>query len=190
MLRYYNSQILRPFFLHGSQMEMHQNIRLHLQIINITKISHKFKLSFLLVLLSYKHAWCLFFRKKTAMVHSPMTSVYGDIDERIIIVLTFNTGSCVCQHWCTFSHRLLHQWTHGLSLHYHKFLWPYMHKLMCMPCCWFYRRRRLGDMLTSCSDRQSAPEEPLVLDLWSGAQDAGRHSELSCQVQLLVADSI
>ena len=41
------------------------------------------------------------------------------------------------------------------SLDSDKFLWPYTHTL------------RLGDMLTSCSLRQSTPEDPVVLDLWS-----------------------
>ena len=51
------------------------------------------------VLVSYEDARCLSFRKKTATVHSPMTSVWqSDAHslDRTILVLTFNTSSCVC----------------------------------------------------------------------------------------------
>ena len=43
-----------------------------------------------------------------------------------------------------------------------KFLQPYMHKLVCMAYCWFCRHSLLDDILTSCHDRQSAPEDPVI----------------------------
>ena len=49
-------------------------------------------------------------------------------------------------------------------------------------CCWLYRCSRLCDMLIYYSDRQLAPEDPVVLDLWSLEHAAGRHPELSSHV--------
>ena len=43
-----------------------------------------------------------------------------------------------------------------------KFLQPDMYKLLCMAYCWLCRHSLLGDILTSCNDRQSAPEDPVV----------------------------
>ena len=58
-------------------------------------------------------------------------------------------------------------------------------------CCSFLHAqsaRRRVDFLQSL--RQSAPEDPVVLDFWSRAQAAGHHPERSSHVQLLVADSV
>ncbi len=43
-----------------------------------------------------------------------------------------------------------------------EFLQPDIYKLLCMAYCWFWRHSLLDDILTSCNDRQSAPEDPVV----------------------------
>ena len=50
-------------------------------------------------------------------------------------------------------------------------------KLLCMIYLWFFSP--FGDMLSSRIDRQSGPEDFVVLEIWSCAQSAGRHPELS-----------
>ena len=47
------------------------------------------------------------------------------------------------------------------------FLQPGMQKLLYMAYCWFRRHSLLGDMMTSCNGKRSAPEDLMALVLSS-----------------------